>query len=72
MKFHYYPDTDSLHIELSANAGADSHEAAAGAVLDFDSKGCLVGIDIDHASNVTNLATLEIEGLPRSIVRFVQ
>ena len=23
MKFHYYPDTDSLYIELSENAGAD-------------------------------------------------
>ena len=36
MKFHYYPDTDSLYIELSENAAADSQEAAAGVVLDFD------------------------------------
>ena len=72
MKFHYYPDTDSLYIELSENAGADSQEAAAGVVLDFDADGSLVGIDIDHASNVTNLSSLEIEGLPKSIVHFVQ
>ena len=72
MKFHYYPDTDSLYIELSENAAADSQEAAAGVVLDFDTNGSLVGIDIDHASNVTNLSKLEIEGLPRSIFHFVQ
>jgi uncharacterized protein YuzE len=70
MKFHYYPDTDSLYIELSDNAGADSQEAADGVVLDFDTSGPLVGIDIDHASNVTNLSKLEIEGLPRSIFHF--
>ena len=72
MKFHYYPDTDSLYIELSENAGTDSQEAAAGVVLDSDTQGSLVGIDIDHASNVTNLSKLEIEGLPRSNFHFVQ
>ncbi|PKB65409.1 MAG: hypothetical protein BZY80_00300 [SAR202 cluster bacterium Io17-Chloro-G2] len=72
MKFHYYPDSDSLYIELSENVGTDSHEVASGVVLDFDTQGSLIGIDIDHASNVTNLATLEIEGLPRSIIHFVQ
>lgn len=72
MKFHYYPETDSLYIELLDNAGADSQEAAAGIVLDFDTQGSLVGIDIDHASKVTNLSRLEIERLPRSIFHFVQ
>ena len=72
MKFHYYSETDSLYIELSENAGADSQEAAAGVVLDFDTQGTLVGIDIDHASNITNLSRLDIEGLPRSIFHFVK
>jgi uncharacterized protein YuzE len=53
MKFSYYPETDSLYIELSENAGADAQEVSPEVVLDFDASGNLVGIDIDHASKVT-------------------
>ena len=64
MKFHYYPDTDSLYIDLSHQVGADSREVAPGVVLDFDAKGHLVGIDIDHASQIVDLSRLEAEALP--------
>jgi uncharacterized protein YuzE len=33
-------------------------------VLDFDSEGNLVGIDIDRASKVVDLTRLEAEALP--------
>ena len=36
MKLHYYPETDSLYIELSANASSDTQEIAAGLLVDFD------------------------------------
>ena len=39
MKFHYYPETDSLYIELSEKASVDSTEVAPGVVLDFDAEG---------------------------------
>lgn len=64
MKFHYYQDTDSLYIELSEKKSSDSKEVAPGVVLDFDSKGQLVGIDVDHASKHINLSRLETEGVP--------
>ena len=64
MKFHYYPDTDSLYIELSEKPSADSTEVAPGVVLDLDEEGQLVGIDIDHASQIANLSTLEAKSLP--------
>ena len=64
MKFHYYPETDSLYIDLSAKASADSKEAAPGVVLDFDAEGQLVGIDIDNASKIADLSRLEAEELP--------
>ncbi len=66
MKFHYYPETDSLYIDLSEKPGADSREVAPGVVLDFDGEGRLVGIDIDKASHVVNLTRLEAEALPIS------
>ena len=63
MKLHYYADTDSLYIELSGYPSVDSQEAASGMVLDFDTDGHLVGIDIDHASMVTSLERLDVAGL---------
>ena len=66
MKLHYYPDTDSLYIDLSEAVSADSREIADGVVLDFDDDGRLVGIDIDRASKVVDLSRLETEELPVS------
>jgi uncharacterized protein YuzE len=64
MMFHYYRDTDSLYINLSEVASADSREVAPGVVLDFDDKGNLVGIDIQNASQTVNLSRLEADELP--------
>ena len=64
MKFHYYPETDSLYIDLSEKKSVDSREVVPGVVLDFDAEGHLVGVDIDHASKVANLTRLEAESLP--------
>ncbi len=66
MKFHYYPETDSLYIDLSAKPSTDTREVAPGVVLDFDAEGQLVGIDIDRASQLVDLSRLEAEGLPVS------
>jgi len=64
MKFQYYPETDSLYIDLSSKVATDSQEAAPGVVLDFDTEGHVVGIDIDHASQIVDLSRLEAEALP--------
>jgi len=64
MKFQYYQDTDSLYIELSDKTSVDSDEVAPGVVLDFDAEGHVVGIDIDHASEIVDLSKLEAESLP--------
>ena len=49
MKVNYYPETDSLYVDLSSKLSVDSREVD-GVVLDYDSDGNLTGIDIDHAS----------------------
>ena len=71
MKFHYYPETDSLYIDLSEKTSVDSREVVPGVVLDFDDEGHLVGIDIDRASQVVNLSKLEAEALPVTTVSLV-
>lgn len=64
MKFHYYPETDTLYIELSSASGADAIEISPGVVIDYDHDGKPVGIDIDNASKVVDLTRLEAEALP--------
>ncbi len=64
MKLQYYPETDSLYIDLAERPSADSREVVPGVVLDFDSDGRLVGIDIDRARQSVNLTRLEAEALP--------
>lgn len=51
MKLNYYPETDSLYIDLSEKSSADSKEISEGVVLDYDANGNLAGIDIDNASS---------------------
>jgi uncharacterized protein YuzE len=64
MKFFYYPETDSLYIDLSEKTSVDSVEVAPGIVLDFDEERQLVGIDIDRASKVVVLSHIEAKALP--------
>ena len=64
MKLHYYPDTDSLYVELKAGPGVETREVATGLNVDLDADGNPVGFDIDHASRKLDLATLETRALP--------
>ena len=64
MKLRYFPETDSLYIDLKAVPGAETLEVADGLNVDLDDKGEVGGFDIDHASQRLDLATLETEYLP--------
>jgi len=64
MKINYYPETDSLYINLSEKKSVYSREVAKGVVIDLDELGTIVGIDIDHASKIINLQKLESDSLP--------
>lgn len=64
MKIHYYPETDSLYIELQAGPGVETREIAEGLNADLDADGAVVGLDIDHASTKLDLTTLETIALP--------
>jgi uncharacterized protein YuzE len=64
MKLHYYPETDSLYIELKSTPGAEAREIVAGLVVDLDANGEVVGFDIDHASRKLDLSKVETIALP--------
>jgi uncharacterized protein YuzE len=64
MKLNYYPDTDSMYIDLSSKSSVESMEISEGIVLDYDEDGVLVGIDIDNASLKLDLSELVLNHLP--------
>ncbi len=64
MKLQYYPDTDSLYIDLSHRTSIESREISEGIVLDYDESGHVVGIDIDNASSKVDLHELLVSKVP--------
>ena len=67
MRLNYYPETDSLYIDLSEKPSADSLEISEGVVLDYDAAGNLSGIDIDNASAKVELKKLILSRLPGDV-----
>ena len=64
MTISYYPETDSMYIDLSAKESSESREVSPGVVLDYDDENNLVGIDIDNASSKMDLTELILNKLP--------
>ncbi|MGJ0532925.1 DUF2283 domain-containing protein [Methylocystis sp. FS] len=69
MKLHYYPETDSLYIELKSGPGTETREVVSGLNVDIDASGDVVGLDIDHASKKLDLTTLETISLPVRVAK---
>ena len=67
MKVNYFPDTDSLYIDLSERPSVESREISDGVVLDYDAAGHLVGIDIDNASTKVDLHRFVVSKIPASV-----
>lgn len=69
MRIQYYPETDSLYIDLTSKPSADSVEVSQGIVLDYDIDGNLVGIDIDEASTKMDIKQLILSNLPAEVTQ---
>lgn len=67
MKLDYFPDTDSLYIELAEQTSVESREVSEGILLDYDAHGNLVGIDIDNASTKVDMRILKLSNLPSKV-----
>jgi uncharacterized protein YuzE len=67
MKLNYFPETDSLYIDLAEQPSAESREISEGVALDYDSRDNLVGIDIDNASRKVDLRRLVLSKLPGKV-----
>jgi uncharacterized protein YuzE len=67
MRFEYYAETDTLYIELQAGPGVDAQEVAPDIVLDFNEDGQVIGIEIEHASERTDLKHFQLSSFPLSV-----
>ena len=79
MRFDYYPETDSLYIELNPGRHRPEHghgsqvvvgEGHRELVIDLDADGVPVGLDIhSFASEIVDITKLEAEGPIFGLVR---
>ncbi|MDE0299591.1 MAG: DUF2283 domain-containing protein [Candidatus Poribacteria bacterium] len=72
MRLNYYPETDSLYINLSEQPSVESQEISEGILLDYDVEGRLVGIDVDNASHKIDMEKLILSQLPCRIESIVE
>ncbi|MFO7899020.1 MAG: DUF2283 domain-containing protein [Planctomycetota bacterium] len=64
MRIEYFPETDSLYIELAERPGADTQEIGEGIVVDLDEQGRVIGIDVDQAGRHLDLGKLNLKRIP--------
>ncbi len=64
MRLNYYPETDSLYINLFEQPSVESQEIFEGVLLDYDAEGRLVGIDIDNVSHKVDMEKLILSQIP--------
>jgi uncharacterized protein YuzE len=67
MNIAYFKDMDSLYVEISPESPAHTWEAHAGIVLSMSADGRVVGIEIEKASQATNLDILKVGGFPGQV-----
>lgn len=60
MRFEYFPDTDTLYLALKSGPGVDAREVALNIVLDLNEAGDVIGIEVEKASEFTDLETLQL------------
>lgn len=68
MKIRYFEDTDTLLIEFSQTAVADTRDLDENMVVDVDAHGNVCAITLEHASERTTVAGLSYERVAARIL----
>lgn len=64
MKIQYFPETDTLAIELTNKPVASTDAITNDLVLDYDNQGKIVAITIDNYSKNVDAVNLQTLNLP--------
>jgi uncharacterized protein YuzE len=63
MEMSYFNDTDTLHIAFSETDVSETKDLDENTLLDLDSRGQIVGITVEHASERTDVSKLVLSGI---------
>jgi uncharacterized protein YuzE len=55
MKIRYFPDTDTVYIELTGKEVAETRDLNENTIIDLDADGNLVAITLEHARELANI-----------------
>jgi len=59
MKIRYFPDTDTLYINLADRVSSSSEAVGGNLIVDFDELGKPVGVTLEHYSEISDTSTIE-------------
>ena len=71
MKFNYYAETDTLYIVFNEAAGTDSFEISKDFVVDVDSKGQVLGLEVLNVKDKINFDQIIFNQFPVKDISFV-
>ena len=66
MKLNYFPDTDTLYIDLADRPSTESEVINDNLVIDLDEQGRPVGITLEHYSQSVTSQAIEIALSPNT------
>jgi len=55
MNIQYFPDTDTVYIQLTDHYVVDTQELNENTIIDLDEDGNLVAITLEHAQEMANI-----------------
>ncbi|MFN7899194.1 MAG: DUF2283 domain-containing protein [Synechococcaceae cyanobacterium] len=58
MKIRYFPDTDTIYIELADRVSSSSEAVSDNLIVDFDEQGMPVGMTLEHYSQIGDTSTI--------------
>jgi uncharacterized protein YuzE len=67
MKLTYFPDTDTLYIDLADRPSTESEVLNENLIIDLDDGGRPVGITLEHYSQTVTTPAIEVS-LPRELL----
>jgi uncharacterized protein YuzE len=60
MQLTYFPDTDTLYIDLADRPSTESEVVNDNLIIDLDSEGRPVGITVEHYSQTVTIQAIDI------------
>lgn len=67
VRIKYFEGTDTTVIELSTNPPVETRELNENLYIDFDERGFVVSITIEHADKLADMQELHYQHIPASL-----